>query len=144
MYLKFRILKKWIYYWAQSAAGITRAVNTLMGPRGSCKCKISPLHFPKQHRVFTPWGEQRGEHSPSRSSFTPGAGGQVHSWGPSSPLGLNFTPIGKLTSLNTGLWSPWSQSYNRYLLRVVKIYNTTSSLVRFDNKKSSMYIEKTL
>jgi hypothetical protein len=30
---------------------------------------------------------------------------KVYPWGPSSPLGANFTPRGKLMLLKTGLWS---------------------------------------
>jgi hypothetical protein len=37
------------------------------------------LHSSEPKRVFTPRGEQRGEHSPLGANFTPG--GKLHPWG---------------------------------------------------------------
>jgi hypothetical protein len=40
-------------------------------------------------------------------------GGQVHPWWPSSPLGANFTPSGKLILIKTGLWATWQLNCNK-------------------------------
>jgi hypothetical protein len=52
-------------------AKLTPGVEVI--PWGEILCL--PLHSAKQYRVFVPGGEQRGEHSPWGTNFTPGGQG---------------------------------------------------------------------